>query len=179
MSYKDAVRYLESQKSYIDGSNPIVGPRGVNFDDWEGSDMYYKGAWVLHTLRSNINNDKVFFGLLKGFYDKHKISITTTEDFIKYVNTYTRKDYTAFFKQYLYQPGSPTLEYKIFNDGDKSTLEYRWNTPELTFRMPIKAYINNRVKLIYPTTQWRSLTMKGIDMISFDEASYLMNVEEQ
>jgi aminopeptidase N len=178
MSYKDAVRYLESQRPYIDGSDPIVGPRGVNFDDWKGSDMYYKGAWILHTLRSNINNDKVFFGLLRGFYDKHKISITSTEDFIKYVNAYTRKDYTAFFKQYLYQPGTPTLEYKIFNEGSKTTLEYRWNTPEPTFRMPVKAFINNRIKLIYPTTQWRSLTMKGIDMISFDEASYLMNVVE-
>jgi hypothetical protein len=180
MSYKDAVRYLESQRPNIDGTDPIIGPKGVNFDDWHGSDMYYKGAWILHTLRSNINNDKVFFGLLKGFYDKYKISVTNTDDFIKYVNTYTKKDYTSFFKQYLYQPGVPTLEYKIFNDNDsnKTTLEYRWNVPESTFRMPVKAFINGRAKMIYPTVAWRSLTMKGVDAISFDEASYLINVEE-
>ncbi|MCB0636685.1 MAG: M1 family metallopeptidase, partial [Lewinella sp.] len=50
MGYKDAVRYLVSQRSSILNQEPILGPANVNWEDWQGSDHYFKGSWMLHTL---------------------------------------------------------------------------------------------------------------------------------
>jgi len=78
-SFDDAVRYLAMQKSFIDNRKPILGPMNVNFDAWGHSDHYYKGAWVLHTLRNLINDDEKWFGLIKSFHQKHKISVITSD----------------------------------------------------------------------------------------------------
>ncbi len=160
MSYKDAVRYLLMQRNDIEGHDPMVGPRDVNFDDWQGSDIYYKGAWMLHTLRSTIDDDKVFFGLLRSYYDLHKISVVNTQSFIDYVNTYTKKDYTYFFNQYLYQAGVPKLEYKLTPCGKNFELNYRWANTNEDFRMPLKIKIGQYGKKIFPTKSWQTKPMK-------------------
>ena len=48
-----------------------------------------KGAWVMHTLRSVINNDKIWFEILKEFMTENAKGFANTNDFFKKVNDKT------------------------------------------------------------------------------------------
>ncbi|MEM9847349.1 MAG: M1 family metallopeptidase [Bacteroidota bacterium] len=154
-SYEDAVRYLASQKPLIRDALPIVGPLNVNFDDWGTSDHYYKGAWMLHTLRHAIGDDEMWFDLLRSFYNRYAISQANTQDFIDFVNQCTKKDYTAFFQQYLYHPTPPTFEYRLKSKGRKIVLEYRWKADVTDFDMSLLVGDKENYTRIYPTTKWQ------------------------
>ena len=181
--YPDAVRYLVNQREDIGNKNPIIGPMDVNFDDWEGSDMYYKGAWILHTLRNTIDDDKIFFSMLKSFYQKNKISNVTTKQFIDYVNTYTQKDYTSFFYQYLYTAKIPVLEYKIEKKRRAKDIQvsFRWKAEVENFDMPIKIGIASDWKTVTPkTNKWQRISLKNTSEKDFDVATqlFLIDVKE-
>ncbi len=180
MSYPDAVRYLMNQRGDIYNANPIVGPMNVNFDDWQGSDMYYKGAWILHTLRHVLNDDAQFFGLLKSFYQKNKISNVTTKQFIDYVNQYTKKDFTAFFHQYLYSPNVPILEYQIKKKGKRSfDVLYRWKADIANFDMPVSMGVPTQTEFVKPlTNQWQTIRFKKAKSKDFDVSTQLFLVEK-
>jgi aminopeptidase N len=183
MGYEESLKYLMYQKSNIYNANPIIGPLDVNFDDWEGSDMYYKGAWMLHTLRNTINDDKVFFGLIKDFYQKNKIKNVSTQDFIKFVNSYTKKNYTNFFNQYLYTPELPVLECKLAGKkkSKHTTVSYRWRSKIADFDMRVKIGDAQNWQLVQPQVgKWQTLTIKDLKKSDFQVAThlYLVEVEE-
>src|SRR5690606_34322216 len=58
--YKTSVAYLLTQKPNIKNQLPILGPIGVNYSGWEDADMYYKGSWMLHSMRNTIDNDALW-----------------------------------------------------------------------------------------------------------------------
>ncbi|MEL6926560.1 MAG: M1 family aminopeptidase, partial [Bacteroidota bacterium] len=180
-SYKEAVHYLATQRIYIRNREPILGPMEVNWEDWKGSDHYFKGAWVLHTLRHAINDDELWFDLLKSFYDKNYISNVTSQDFIDYVNTCTKKDWTAFFEQYLWHPDIPTLEYKLKKKGGNTLLEYRWNADVAEFDMPVLVGQQGDYQQIQPTASWQKVTLKNVSPDKFKVARelFLIELDEQ
>ena len=70
-----------------------------------------KGAWVMHTLRSVINNDKIWFEILKEFMTENAKGFANTRDFFDKVEEKTNEDYWYFAEQYFYSPNQPELEY--------------------------------------------------------------------
>ena len=82
-----------------------------------------KGAWVMHTLRSAINNDTIWFEILKEFMIENAQSHVNTLDFFNKVEEKTGKDYSYFSEQYFYTPNQPHLEYYQTD----SQFYYRWN----------------------------------------------------
>lgn len=135
--YPEAIRYLGGQRSLIYNQEPILGPAGVNWHDWAGSDHYFKGSWVLHTLRHAIADDELWFELLRDFYQTYRYQIIETQDFIDFVNTATGSDWTAFFEHYLWQPKLPKLEIERIRRGRDTQIRYRWDSPVANFAMPI------------------------------------------
>lgn len=182
MSYADAIRYLLLQRKQIYNVHPMVGLMDVNFDNWAGSDMYYKGAWMLHTLRSKVNDDKLFFAMLKGFYTKYYHNYATSQDFITYVNDFTKKDYTPFFYQYLYTNKLPVLEY--FIEGKKkdkeAVLNYRWRDVVDNFNLPIKVGNPLDYKTITPTKEWQKIRLKACSprMVDIAQQYYLIDKDK-
>lgn len=151
---KRAQEYLKMQRPYIQNKTPILGPLGINFDAWEGSDHYYKGAWVLHTLRQVINDDPLWFGALRQLHQRFRHSIVSTQDIIAFFNEYTQSDHTAFFEQYLQYPQLPVLELQDQPEG----VAYRWRAGAKDFNMPVPILFNSQQIRIQPTTyQWQFL----------------------
>ena len=100
--YQASVKYLEGQKGNIKSGYPMVGPNGVYFHGRTDNDIYYKGTWILHTMRGVIDNDSMWFAALKGFYNRYEKKIISTKDVIDYFNSATKMNWNHFFKQYLY-----------------------------------------------------------------------------
>lgn len=160
MSYDDANRYLAKQQLFIYNQEPIIGPKDVNWDHWKGSDHYFKGSWVLHTLRHAIGDDEKWWAIFKGFYREHSLSLVTTEDFLAYVNEATGNDWTAFFDQYLRYPQPPLLEYQLEEKGKNLKVRYRWVTDVEQFVMPVVVGNGEKEITILPnTSEWQEAVL--------------------
>ncbi|MFZ4543508.1 MAG: M1 family metallopeptidase [Saprospiraceae bacterium] len=179
MGFSEAIRYLESQRNDIFNEDPIVGPLKVNFDNWRGSDSYYKGSWMLHTLRSSINNDPLFFKLLRQFYESHEHGFATTEDFIALTNKLTQKDFSSFFKQYLYRPEIPVLKYYVKQHKKGVMLFYRWEKVVENFKMPIRVGDAGNYISIVPSNKWQKVYLRNCSKNEMVVPTQLFLIEKE
>lgn len=179
-SYADAIRYLNSQRYFISNKEPILGPPDVNFDNWDGSDHYYKGAWILHTLRHVIGNDDQWWALLKGFYRHASHSNITTRDFVAFVNQFTGKNFEPFFAQYLQYPTIPVFQYQLQQMGDDVRLRYRWKSDVPNFDMPLLVGAPSRYERILPVSdKWQEISLKNLTVKDFKVPTELFYIKKQ
>ena len=145
LGYNVMIDFLLDKRKGIRNKLPIVGPSNQNY--WAFGDSYNKGAWVLHTLRNAINNDKLWFSILKDFSIKNAKSHVSTEDFLNHIIKATKKNYQLIFYQYFYDHRPPTLEYY----QDRNKYYYRWANVVSGFAMPIDIDLNGVEKRLHPT----------------------------
>lgn len=121
-----------------------------------GGNVYYKGAWFLHTLRYLIG-DEQFFEVMRRFAypqpemekitDGRQVRSVTTDDFLNTAEDVTGMDLEWFFDVYLRQPELPVLQATRF--GHNVTLE--WLVPEgVQFPMPIQVKIGDSTHTLIP-----------------------------
>jgi aminopeptidase N len=173
--HEEALKYINGKKQNVRNTEPMIGTYNVQH---EGSgDMYDKGQLVLNTLRSVIDNDDVWFSILRGIQDTFKYQTINAEDLFNFINRKTGKDYTYFFNQYWRNPKIPTLELGVREKGDSVSLNYRWKADVKDFHMPIKVTTSkNRYEFIYPTTTRQSMTLKNIKPEDFKVADDLFYI---
>lgn len=159
--YDMSIRYLNLNKPLIKNESPIIGPLGVNYEGWADSDMYYKGAWILHTFRNVLQNDSLWFSILKGMQQDLALQTVNTADVINYINTAAGSDYTWFFKQYLYNAKPPVLEYYTEKMKKKIRVYYKWTNTQVGFKMAIPLLLTSKeTRLITPTLQTQYIELK-------------------
>ncbi len=150
-SYEVGVHYLNTIKNRIVNEIPIVGNENENHWALHG-DTYMKGAWVMHTLRSVINNDKIWFEILKEFMEENAKGFANTIDFFNKVEEKTGEDMWYFAEQYFYGPNQPELEY-YQTDTD---FYFKWNNVNDNFAMPLGFLINGKEQRFTPTKKYSS-----------------------
>jgi aminopeptidase N len=159
--YDMSIRYLNLHKPLIKNESPIVGPLGVNYEGWEDSDMYYKGAWILHTFRTVLENDSLWFSILKGIQQDLALQTVTTADIVNYINNATNTDYTWFFQQYLYNAKPPILQYYTEKKKKNVRVYYRWINTQPDFKMAIPLKLKSKGRhSITPSLQTQYVELK-------------------
>jgi len=154
----EALTYINGKKPNVRNSEPIIGI--YNVQRAGAGDMYDKGQLVLNTLRSVIDNDQMWFSIVRGLAETFKYQTITAEDVFTYINTKTGKDYSYFFNQYLKNAKIPLLDVSVTKKGDNVTARYRWNADVPDFKMPIKVTTSdNRYEFIYPTTTLQTVKL--------------------
>lgn len=131
-------RYMkQAQKvgSSIQNIKAVVAPENSNSDDAFHIEIYYKGAFIMHSLRF-ILGDEVFFPMLKAFlkednhiYDQQ----VTTSDFTDFVQEYSGVDLEGFFQLYLYTTDIPEIEIERKKDN-----VYLVSIPNIRFTLPME-----------------------------------------
>lgn len=155
-----ATEYLMNQRGNIMNLSPIVGPLDVNFNAWAGSDMYYKGAWMLHTLRNQVNDDALWWKTIYDFATEFHIRNTDTKEVISWFNAHLGKDYTWLFDEYLYHGKAPVLVYSAKSKGNKTKLKCRWESSNPDFRLSIPVKLDDgKLEMITPTTEWQKFSL--------------------
>jgi aminopeptidase N len=175
--YEVAQKYLNYHKKNIDNKNPIIGPRGVNYENHEDSDMYYKGAWILHTLRNYINNDPLWFAYIKKAQSTFGLKTISTKTFIEFTNQYFNQNLQWFFDQYLYQAECPKLAYELKplnKKNDTWELNYKWSNTSADFILPITIQTEAGPQLIRPNQQFQKIKIK----LNKKNKAQLFNVEK-
>jgi aminopeptidase N len=94
------------QKSKI----PVIDTLTNDYMNMLNPNSYQKGAWVLHMLRKQVGDD-LFWEILREYYNKFKYANASTNDFIKVAEQVSGKKLNDFFKQWLYHPGHPIIDF--------------------------------------------------------------------
>ena len=182
-AYKKAMEVIYRQ---IRNCAPIV-PEGNPTDNEmkAGNDIYYKGAWMLHTLRGMVGDDLFWKALRTVLYGKADVrdiqypikSVEmNTEEFIEIFNDVVGQDLTWVFDVYLREPSPVMLD----QARTKNALELSWNVPgNRAFPMPIEVSINGELKVLEMKSGSARLSINPDDAIIIDpEHKILMHRED-
>jgi len=71
---------------------------------------YCKGFMLLHMIRYELDDDELFFTVLKNYIDEYANGIAYLEDFKSVLEETTGKNFTQFFDQWYYGEGYPVLD---------------------------------------------------------------------
>lgn len=167
-----AQEYLNGQKRSVQNDRPIIGQYLVNK---EGStDMYYKGAQLLNTLRHIVNDDEKWWKMILKYSETYRHKIIDTKTVVDYFNTETGKDLTTIFNQYLNYTSIPILEYKI----EKNKIDYRWKTDVSNFKMPAVLKVGSKEIRLDATNDWQSYKVKAKkeEEISFENKKFFIKL---
>lgn len=153
----------------INNDSPIVGIYNMNK---EGSgDMYSKGAVFLNMIRTIINDDEKWRGILRGLNKTFYHKTVTYDDVVGFINQQSGMDLSAIFDQYLHYSSLPILE---FTSHDNK-LYCRWIAEAKDFNMPIRVRVKGgEYKFIIPTKQMSPVEIAGAnkDNIEIDYLNY-------
>jgi aminopeptidase N len=153
----DGLRYINGLKPKVKNATPVITRHGVNEEPPE--DQYYKGALMINTLRSVVDDDAKWFADIHDFYQHFKYQNIMTEDVVAWWSERTGMDLKPFFDEYLRHAALPVLELK-FNAATKS-VEYRWKAEEKDFSMPIEVGDPQHWTLVTPVTaEWKTMPWK-------------------
>ncbi len=148
----DALRYVNGLKPKVHNEIPIVTAHDTNAEPPQ--DQYFKGALMLNTLRSVIDDDAKWFADIHDFYQAFKYKNIMTEDVVAWWSQRTGMDLKPFFDEYLRHAALPTLEFSFPQPG---VVQYRWKADEPGFAMPIKVGNPRHWTLVKPTTSWQTM----------------------
>ncbi len=156
-----AREYLLHQRDLIQGTEPIAGPIDEAYDGFETADMYYKGAWMLHTLRAMVADDKRFLGTLRSAMTDLEGRPLTSDILVDYLSQKLEMNLVPFFQTYLYQTELPVLQLHLGNKfKDKIIISYRWGDPAWArARYPVDVVIGGKRQRLEPTDEWQDLWM--------------------
>ena len=158
--------YVIGTRKRIRNDRPIIGNYNVNAEG--SSDMYYKGANMIHMLRQFTKNDEKWRGILRKMNAKFHHQTVTTQQIESFLSDEIDLDLHSFFNQYLRDVRIPTLEYNI----DKNILHFRWTNVVEGFEMPIEFESNKQWQWLYPTVSWQTKAINS-STITVDEDYYI------
>lgn len=136
--------YMAGMKGPIQNRAPVAPANPTTAAVmFASNDVYYKGAWILHTLRYHLG-DQVFFALLRKFAypdpamesvtDGRQCWLASTDDYLRIAEQVTATRLDWFFDVYLRQPVLPRLQYS----KQDTILKLKWVTPNnLPFYLPV------------------------------------------
>ncbi len=176
---ESANKYLNGIKKGIGNKEPVIGPYGVNK---EGSgDMYPKGALFLNTLRSYINNDKIWWDIVKSIQKEYGHKNISTEDVLALMERKSGMELKPIFDQYLRFGNLPELILIAKTENNNTMLSYQWKTDVSDFNMPIDLLIKGDKYRIYPANSVQTLTFKDTknEEILVDKTGFYIKVSQE
>jgi len=165
---KASSEYVLGQRKLIRNDRPIIGIYGV--DNEGSSDMYFKGANILNSLRYIINDDEKWRAILRGIGSTYYHQTVTSATIENYISEQSGMDLKAFFDQYLRTINIPQLQYTINAD----VLRFRYTNSVAGFNAPIDISINGKRQRILPTEKWAEVSFETkINVFKIDPNFYI------
>ncbi|MBP0612895.1 M1 family metallopeptidase [Chryseobacterium sp. cx-311] len=155
----DADRYVQGTRNNIQNDRPVIGDYGVR--NTGSSDMYYKGANMLHTIRTIINDDVKFRSILRGLNKDFYHQTVTSRQIENYFSEKSGLDLSTVFDQYLRTTKIPAFVYR--QNGKR--LEFRYENAVKDLHLPIRI---NGNQLIRPTESWQQAELNSPAPVVFE-----------
>tara|TARA_B110000908_G_C10250817_1_gene451929 strand:+ start:831 stop:2498 length:1668 start_codon:yes stop_codon:yes gene_type:complete len=172
--YKKSLAYINAKKPTIENKHKILGKYLVN-EEGDG-DMYNKGMLFLNTIRHIINNDELWFSVIKEMTTKEFAYKTiNTNDIIAFFNKKTHQNFTSLFLQYLDYPNIPQLYYSVKKEkGNNYIISYKWLTDVNDFYMPVIIKVGEKEYRLEGANQLKVLKVKKKkkEKVTFDQDKF-------
>jgi len=133
-----AAAHLETFKDSIGPTSRLL--RGENVDSGAayGREIYFKGAWVLHTLRHYVDDDEAWWKALREFNAQFRYKNADTEDFRAVLDKVTGKSWKQFFDEWFYGEGFPKIDGTVTARGTSLLVQVQVKgTGKTGFHVPI------------------------------------------
>ncbi|GGD58744.1 peptidase M1 [Muriicola marianensis] len=166
-----SAEYVVGTRRNIRNDRPVIGPYGVNQEG--SSDMYYKGANMLHTLRQLLEDDQKWRSVLRGLNEEFYHQTVTSRQVEDYISQKTRIDLTEFFEQYLRTTMIPVLEYSL----SQGEITYRYTSVVPSFDMPVRIFVNDQPHWLFPKKDWKTEKIEGVEHMRVDPNIYILPME--
>ncbi len=145
-----------------------------------GGDVYYKGAWFMHTLRYVIGDDH-FFKVLRRFAypteemekvtSGEQVRFATTDDLLHLAERITGMELEWLFEIYLRQPHLPKLQM----NRSGHLVELEWRVPEgYDFPMPVELMINGEGVTLMPENGRISVEVPESAAVEVDPHNWIL-----
>jgi len=161
--------YVQGTRKLIQNKQTIIPDYGVNA---EGSgDMYYKGGNLVHYVRQVVGDDEKFRAGLREMNKRWYHKTVNSADIEAFWSTWSGKDLSSLFNQYLRHVEVPVLEYQII--GKK--LKYRWTNCIAGFKAPVKVSLDGAPsQWLSPKTGWMTMKLsKPVSKLETDPNFYV------
>jgi aminopeptidase N len=122
---------------------------------------------MIATLRCVMNNDSLFFDMLRGLQKHFAYQSVNTKEVVQFINGITGSDYTYLFDQYLKYPKIPVLNISLQQSGSGLDIRFQWKANVTDFRLPVKASTGKDSFFIYPTAEWKTLHLDNTRVEDF------------
>jgi aminopeptidase N len=174
---------LDAQRNLVTNRAPIVRDTVLTEEEvyepekgGAGTDIYYKGAWTLHTLRGLIG-DAAFFRatrrLVYGRPDPKPGNFAprygSTREFEALVREESGRDLGWFFDAYLRRAALPDLV--TTRAGGRLTLEWRAGGP---FPLPVEVAVDGKVQTVAMTGGRGSIAVPDGAHVVIDPAARVL-----
>ena len=139
-----SINFIKTRfESNIQNKKPIVSQRNSGIDVFTDNDVYYKGAYLLHTLRFIIGKEILIESLKEFLYlpKEHPNNQTTTSEFVTLIEMNSKKELSWFFDQYWNNAKLPILNIKENIIKNKKFIDIWWEDDG--FKMPIVINYNS------------------------------------
>lgn len=133
--YTTGKQHLLKQKGKIKNAYPIAAP--VSDSSLKDTDQYYKGSWMLHTIRYMIDNDSVWFSSLKKLQQQFACQTVTRNEFIEAWSILLGQDITPVISHYLDKKEPPALLWQLRKGKKKQYLYLKWEASSPSFSLPV------------------------------------------
>jgi aminopeptidase N len=170
-----------------DGS--VYVPEDQVGDDYRLFDYglsYKKGATLLHMIRFILDDDPLFFRVLRTYLETYGKGLATGEDFRTVLEEVSGMDFSCFFAQWYYGEGFPSFRINWVQSGDTLRIlsEQSTSAPESTplFQVPFELEIRfadqppERIRLQQEeNSQQFSIPVEGlVEEVIFDPDGFLL-----
>jgi len=162
LKHKGEAAYHEKvadAKKQIKNELPVVSPPESHSDIAYHSDVYTKGAFIMHSLRFMLG-DEAFFPLLKSIAHQEAFTYAnqaTTADLIDYLSKDSDLDIREFLSWYLYREDLPKVRVK-----KKKKNVFHISLPHSSFSLPVEVKTDKGIER-------RVLSSSPIEVISTTE----------
>lgn len=155
---------------------------------FDGRLTYSKGASVVHSLRFLVNDDVLFFDMLKNYLQQYQHATATTDQFKNAAAQFLHTDLDTFINQWVYGEGYPQYAASWNQIGDTVVVKLSQTvTPNASvslFYTPIELRLTSaqgdtviRVHNSLATQYYNFIWNKPMSGISIDPNDWLLNYD--
>ena len=160
--------YLIGLRQNIKNDVSLIGTYGVSQEG--SSDMYAKGAALIHNLRQIINDDEKFRLILRGLNEDFYHQTVSSKQIEDYFIEKSGLDLQLVFDQYLRNTKIPWFQYKIKGE----TISFRYKKAVKGFHMPLRIKIDGEDHWIEPESEWKEYILDHpIKEVQVDQNFYI------
>ncbi|MCH8485342.1 MAG: M1 family metallopeptidase [Candidatus Cyclonatronum sp.] len=154
--YSPEVYYdkIEEYVRFIRNHQPIIPGTDMTSAEVYNHDVYYKGAWFMHTLMHVLGRES-FFVAMRSFVEENRFGYTDTASVEAHLQQFTAHDLSSLFRIYLYETGLPRFETEQ-SENDRHTWRLRISGVEGS--LPVQIWTSEGLKVVPISGDWLTVT---------------------